>query len=159
MNEDLGQKLLEAKLVDETALSRAQQQQKSSGGTLTGNLLKIGAIREDDLLDFLSQLYRVPAVDLKKVEADPATVKLLPPDVALKFMALPLARTGRRLTVAMANPTNIFALDDIKFITGLEVDPVVAPDAAIRKALDKHYDQAGTMADVMKGMEEEFQIV
>jgi type IV pilus assembly protein PilB len=86
-------------------------------------------------------------------------VKLLPADVALKFMALPLSRNGRRLTVAMVNPSNIFALDDIKFITGFEVEPVVAPEPALKKALDKYYDQAGTMADVMKGMEEDLAVV
>src|SRR5687768_8365460 len=133
--EDVGQKLLEAKLVDESALQKAHLQQKNSGGSLTGNLLKIGAISEEGLSDFLSRLYRVPAVDLRKVEADPLCIKLLPAEVALKFMALPLSRTGRRLTVAMANPTNIFALDDIKFITGFEVDPMVAPEPAIKKAL------------------------
>jgi type IV pilus assembly protein PilB len=157
--EDLGQKLLEARLVDEKALTKAQQQQKSSGGSLTGNLVKIGAISEEALLGFLANLYKVPAIDLQKIEADPAVVKLVPPEMALKFMALPLSRAGRRLTVAMANPTNIFALDDIKFITGLEVDPVVAPEAAVKRALDKYYDQAGTMADVMKGMEEDLAIV
>jgi type IV pilus assembly protein PilB len=157
--DDVGQKLLEAKLIDEGALSKAQLQMKNSGGTLTANLVKIGAISEHGLADFLSQLYRVPSIDLTKAEADPACVKLLPADVALKFMALPISRSGRRLTVAMANPTNIFALDDIKFITGFEVEPVVCPEPVLKKALDKYYDQAGTMADVMKGMEEDLAVV
>jgi type IV pilus assembly protein PilB len=157
--DDMGQKLLEAKLIDEVALQKAQLQQKNSGGSLTGSLVKTGAITEEGLSEFLASLYRVPAVNLNKVEADPACVKLLPADVALKFMALPLSRSGRRLTVVMVNPTNIFALDDIKFITGLEVDPVVAPEPNVKKALDKYYDQAGTMADVMKGMEDELAIV
>jgi type IV pilus assembly protein PilB len=157
--DDVGQKLLEAKLIDEGALSKAQLQMKNSGGTLTGNLIKVGAITEAGLTEFLSQLYRVASVDLNKVEADPACVKLLPAEVALKFMALPIARTGRRLTVAMANPTNIFALDDIKFITGFEVEAVVAPEPVVKKMLDKYYDQAGTMADVMKGMEDDLAVV
>ena len=159
MFDDMGQKLLEAKLIDEVALQKAQLQLKNSGGSLTGSLVKTGAITEEGLSEFLASLYRVPAVNLNKVEADPACVKLLPADVALKFMALPLSRSGRRLTVVMVNPTNIFALDDIKFITGLEVDPVVAPEPNVKKALDKYYDQAGTMADVMKGMEDELAIV
>jgi hypothetical protein len=131
--DDMGQKLLEAKLIDQTALQKAELQQKNSGGSLTGNLVKTGAITEEGLSEFLAQFYRVPAVNLNKVEADPACVKLLPPDVALKFMALPLSRSGRRLTVAMVNPTNIFALDDIKFITGFEVDAVVAPEPNIKR--------------------------
>jgi type IV pilus assembly protein PilB len=157
--DDMGQKLLEAKLIDESALQKAQLQQKNSGGSLMGNLVKTGAITDEGLAEFMSTLYRVPSVDLKKVEADPACVKLLPADVALKFMALPLSRSGRRLTVAMVNPTNIFALDDIKFITGFEVEAVVAPEPLIKKALDKYYDQAGTMADVMKGMEDDLDII
>ena len=159
MFDDVGQKLLEAQIIDDAALQKAQLSMKNSGGSLSGNLIKVGAISEEGLGDFLSQLYRVPAVDLRKSEADPACVKLLPADVALKFMALPLARNGRRLTVAMMNPSNIFALDDIKFITGFEVEPVVAPEPALKKALDKYYDQAGTMADVMKGMEEDLAVV
>jgi len=157
--DDVGQKLLDAKLIDDKAVQKAELQQKNGGGSLIANLVKVGAITEEGLSEFLSSLYRVPAVDLKKVEADPACVKLLPADVALKFMALPLSRTGRRLTVAMANPTNIFALDDIKFITGLDVEPVVAPEPALKRALDKCYDQAGTMADVMKGMEDDLSVV
>ena len=74
-------------------------------------------------------------------------------------MALPVARSGRRLVVAMANPTNIFAIDDIKFITGYEVEPRVATEAALKKAIDRAYDSAGTMADVMKGIEEDLAVV
>ncbi len=157
--DDVGQKLLDANLIDESAIQKAELQQKNSGGSFIANLIKVGAITEDGLSEFLSALYRVPAIDLKRVEADPACVKLLPAEVALKFMALPISRTGRRLTVAMANPTNIFALDDIKFITGLDVEAMVAPEPAVKRALDKFYDQAGTMADVMKGMEDDLAIV
>jgi type IV pilus assembly protein PilB len=157
--DDVGQKLLEANLIDESLLQKAQLSMKNSGGSMAGNLVKVGAITEEGLGEFLSELYRVPAVNLAKTEADPACIKLLPADVALKFMALPLARNGRRLTVVMVNPSNIFALDDIKFITGFEVDAVVAPEPAVKKALDKYYDQANTMADVMKGMEDDLAVV
>ncbi len=159
MVEDLGQKLLEARLIDETALSKAALQQKTAGGTVTGNLVKIGAISEEALLDFLSRLYGVPAIDMKSYEPDPTLIKLIPGDVATKFMALPVSRSGRRLVVAMANPSNIFAIDDIKFITGYEVEPHVSTEAAIKKALDRAYDSAGTMADVMKGFEDELNVV
>ncbi len=159
MVEDLGQKLLEARLIDENALTKAALQQKTAGGTVTGNLVKIGAISEEALLDFLSRLYGVPAIDMKSYEPDPALIKLIPGDVATKFMALPVSRSGRRLVVAMANPSNIFAIDDIKFITGYEVEPHVSTEAAIKKALDRAYDSAGTMADVMKGFEDELNVV
>ncbi|HEY6195845.1 MAG TPA: type IV-A pilus assembly ATPase PilB [Candidatus Eisenbacteria bacterium] len=157
--EDISQKLLQAQLVDETALQKAAQQQKTAGGSLTGNLVKIGAISEDKLLDFLAKLYGCSSIDLKGFEPDPALTRLLPGDVASKFMALPVSKSGRKLVVAMANPSNIFALDDIKFITGYDVEARVASDAAIKKALDRAYDSAGTMADVMKGFEDDLAVV
>ncbi|MBI5709238.1 MAG: type IV-A pilus assembly ATPase PilB [Candidatus Eisenbacteria bacterium] len=157
--EEIGQRLLEAHLIDEQALSKAAVQQKTSGGSLTGNLVKIGAISEDSLLEFLSRLFSAPPIDLKNFEPDPALTRLLPGDVATKFMALPVARSGRRLVVAMANPSNIFAIDDIKFITGYEVEPHVASEAMLKKAIDRAYDSAGTMADVMKGFEDDLSVV
>ncbi len=159
MVEDIGQKLLEARLIDENALQKAALQQKTGGGSVTANLVKIGAISEEGLLDFLSKLYNVPAIDLKGFEPDPSLTRLIPGDVATKFMALPVSRNGRRLVVAMANPSNIFAIDDIKFITGYDVEPHVASEASVKKALDRAYDSAGTMADVMKGMEEDLDVV
>ena len=159
MQEDIGQLLLEAQLVDENALGKAVLQQKSTGGSLTGNLVKIGALTEDALLEFLSRHYSTPSIDLKNFEPDPALTRLIPGDVASRFMALPVARSGRRLVVAMANPTNIFAIDDVKFITGYEVEPRVATEPALKKALDRAYDSAGTMADVMKGIEEDLSVV
>ena len=96
MQDDIGQKLLEARLIDENALVKAAQQMKQVGGTMTGNLVKIGAISEDALLEFLSRLYSAPSIDLKSFEPDPALIKLIPGDVATKFMALPVQRTGSR---------------------------------------------------------------
>ncbi len=159
MVEDLSQKLLQAHIVDEAALTKAALQQKTAGGTLTGNLVKIGAITEEQLLEFLSKLFGCPSIDLKNFEPDPALTRLLPGDVAIKFMALPVSKSGRKLLVAMANPSNIFALDDIKFITGYDVEPRVGSEAAIKKALDRAYDSAGTMADVMKGFEDDLSVV
>ncbi len=159
MHDEIGQKLLEARLIDENALVRAAQQQKNVGGALVSNLVKIGAISEEALLDFLSHHYNTPSISLKNFEPDPALIKLIPGDVATKFMALPVSRSGRRLVVAMANPNNIFAIDDIKFITGYDIEPNVASEAALKKAIDRAYDSAGTMADVMKGMEEDLSVV
>ena len=157
--EDLGQKLLDAQLVTPDGLERAQVQQKSTGGTFTGNLVKSGAIHEGELLKFLSDLYHCPICDVSRVEVDPAITRLIPGEVANKFMAIPISRTGRRLKVAMANPGNLFAIDDIKFITGYDVEPVLSGEADLRNALERHYDTSATMADVMKGMEDDLQIV
>jgi type IV pilus assembly protein PilB len=157
--ENVGLKLLEAQLITPESLQKAQLQVKTGGGNLTGALLKIGAITEEDLAKFLAELYGVPAADLTNFIPDPSIVKLLPGDVASKFQAIPIARTGRRLTVAMSNPSNIFAIDDIKFITGHEVQPVVAPESAIKKAIDKAYDSAATFETVMRGLDDEIEVI
>ena len=159
MHDDIAKKLIEAHLIDPTALTKAQQQMKNVGGGLTATLVKIGALTEESLLEFLSNLYRVPSMDLRSVEPDPALTRLLPSEVATKFMALPISRSGRRLIVAMANPTNIFAIDDIKFITGYDVDPQVASEGSLKRALDRAYDSAGTMADVMKSIDDDLAVV
>ena len=159
MVEDISQKLLQAHLIDENALVKAAQQQKTAGGTITSNLVKIGALTEEQLLEFLSRVFNCPSIDLKGFQPDPALTRLLPGDVATKFMALPVSKSGRKLVVAMANPSNIFAIDDIKFITGYDVEPRVASEAAVKKALDAAYDSAGTMADVMKGFEDDLSVV
>ena len=159
VNEDIGQRLLDARLVDKAALDKAAVQQKTSGGNIVGNLVKIGAITEEALLGFLSRLYSVPAIDLKNYQPDVNLTRLIPGEVATKFMALPVSRSGRRLVVAMVNPTNIFAIDDIKFITGYEIEANVATEVSLKRAIDRAYDSAGTMADVMRGMEEELSVV
>ena len=157
--ENIGLKLLEARLITPDALQKAQLQIKTGGGNLTGALLKIGAIAEEDLSKFLSEFYGVPSVDLSNFNPDASLVRLLPADVANKFQAVPVSRSGRRLTVAMANPANIFAIDDIKFITGCEVQPCVAPESAIKKAIDKAYDSAATFESVMRGLDDEIEVL
>jgi type IV pilus assembly protein PilB len=159
MQEDIGQMLLGAKLIDANALQKAQLQSKSTGGSLALNLVKSGAISEEALLEFLAHTYRAPSIDLRNFDPDPQLTRLIPGDVATKFMVLPISRNGRRLLVAMVNPTNIFAIDDIKFITGYEIEARVATEGALKKAIDRAYDSAGTMADVMKGMEEDLAVV
>jgi len=157
--ENVGLKLLEAKLIAPDALQKAQQQIKTGGGSITQALVKLGAISEEHLTKFLSELYAVASVDLSNFIPDPSVTKLIPGDVANKFQIVPLSRSGRRLTVAMANPSNIFAIDDIKFITGFEVAPVVAPEAAIKKAIDKAYDSVASFENVMKGMEDDIEVI
>ncbi len=157
--ENLGLKLLEARLIKPEALQKAQQQVKTGGGHLTAALIKIGALSEADLTKFLGDLYGVPSADLSSFAPDPSVVKLIPSDVANKFQIVPLSKTGRRLQVAMANPANIFAIDDIKFITGCEVQPMVASEAAIKAAIDKAYDSAASFETVMRGMEDDIEVI
>jgi type IV pilus assembly protein PilB len=140
-------------------MSRALDSQKHDGGSLGYNLVKTGAISEMAFAEFMGQAFNVPAVNLDETPPEQDAVALIPSEVATKFQVVPVKRQGRILTVAMANPDNIFAIDDIKFITGLEVRPVVATETAIKRAIDRLYDSADSLASIMKDMQEDFEIV
>jgi type IV pilus assembly protein PilB len=159
LKDNIANQLVESSLISQDQLEMALQEQGKSGGSLGYNLVKTGAISEKAFSEFLSQIYGVPALDLDEIQADEHSVELIPPDVATKFQVVPVSREGRVLTVAMANPDNIFALDDIKFITGLDVRPVVATETAIKRAIDRFYDSADSLAEVMRDMEDDFEIV
>jgi type IV pilus assembly protein PilB len=159
LRDKIAQKLLESSLINQSQLTKALESQQTAGGTLSYNLVKTGAISEMAFAEFMGQVYNVPAVDLESIEVDPSAVNLIPADVATKFQVVPLKREGRVLTVAMANPDNIFAIDDIKFITGFEVRPVVATESAIKKSIDRMYDSADSLASIMGEIEEDFEII
>jgi type IV pilus assembly protein PilB len=135
----LGELLLREKRVTPTQLQEALNHQRSNGGRLGTTLVKLGFIKDEDVTDVLSRQYGVPAVDLRDFELDAAIIRLIPGETAAKYNVIPVARTGNTLTLAMTDPTNVFAMDDIKFRTGLHVEPVVASDSAIREAVAKHY--------------------
>jgi len=159
LRDKIAQKLLESSLISQDQLTKALASQQSAGGTLSYNLVKTGAISEMAFAEFMGQVYNVPAVDLESYEVDTTAVDLIPAEVAIKFQVVPVKREGRVLTVAMANPDNIFAIDDIKFITGFEVKPVVATESAIKKSIDRLYDSADSLASIMGEIEEDFEIV
>jgi type IV pilus assembly protein PilB len=159
LKDNIANQLVESSLISQDQLEQALHEQGKSGGSLGYNLVKTGAISEKAFSEFLSQQYQVPAVDLDELKADEHAVELIPSEVATKFQVVPVLREGRVLTIAMANPDNIFAIDDIKFITGLEVRPVVATETAIKRAIDRFYDSADSLAEVMRDMEEDFEIV
>jgi type IV pilus assembly protein PilB len=159
LKDNMANQLVESSLISQDQLEMALQEQGKSGGSLGYNLVKTGAISENAFSEFLSQIYGVPALDLDEIQADEHSVELIPPEVATKFQVVPVSREGRVLTVAMANPDNIFALDDIKFITGLDVRPVVATETSIKRAIDRFYDSADSLAEVMRDMEDDFEIV
>jgi len=159
LKDKIANQLVESSLISQQQLELALTEQTKSGGSLGYNLVKTGAISEKAFAEFLSQTYNVPAVELDDFESDEHSIELIPPEVATKFQVVPIKREGRVLTVAMANPDNIFAIDDIKFITGLEVRPVVATETAIKRAIDRFYESADSLAEVMKDMQEDFEIV
>nr|WP_276609552.1 type IV-A pilus assembly ATPase PilB [Desulfuromonas acetexigens] len=150
----LGELLVRNQLVTEEQLKKALELQKSEGCRLGAALIKLDFIKEDELAAFLSRQYGVPSINLSEFEIDTAVIRLLPAEVAQKYQIIPINRAGSTLIVAMSDPSNIFAIDDIKFMTGYNVEVVVAPEAAIKKAIDKYYDQSATFADVMEDLDD-----
>ncbi len=147
----LGELLVRNNLITKEQLLGALEEQKNSGGQLRlgSILIKNGLIGETELTTFLSKQYGVPSVNLSEFEVDPAIIKLIPADVAQKYQIVPVNRAGATIIIAMSDPSNIFAIDDIKFMTGYNVEVVVASDASIKGAIDRHYDQSASLADVM----------
>ena len=151
----LGELLVRNNIITKEQLTKALEEQKSSGGQqrLGSILIKNGLIAEPDLTTFLSKQYGVPSINLSEFEADPAVIKIIPADVAQKYQIVPVNRAGATLIIAMSDPSNIFAIDDIKFMTGYNVEVVVASETAIKTAIDKYYDQSASLADVMNDLE------
>ena len=159
MQDTLVQRLVQEKKVTDKQVSDATKMQEANGGSLTSNLIKLGAIAEPEYNEFLARVFGVPVENIASAEVDPGVIRLIPADVASRFQVVPLKRSGRQLTVVMANPSNIFALDDIKFITGCEVETCVASDAAIKAAIDRFYDSADSLTDIMKEIDDDVELV
>lgn len=152
--EKLGKLLVNSHLINEEQLQKAMLTQKKEGGKLASILVKLGYIEEAKLLSFLSQQYGVPAVDLTKIEIDSSVTKLVPAELVQKHRIIPIKRTGATLSVAMVDPTDVFAIDDIKFMTSYDIAPVLASETAIIAAINQHYDSAQQLQTVLKSMEE-----
>jgi type IV pilus assembly protein PilB len=151
----LGQMLVRANLITPEQLAQALALQKTSGGRIGSNLAKLGYIGEEEIASFLSRQYGVPAADLNNVKVDPAIIKLIPAEVADRHLIIPLSRTGSTLTVAMANPSDIFVIDDLRFMTGYNINPMVAPETSIRNALNRYYDTAGLARILVRDLQQE----
>lgn len=146
MSERLGELLIKRNFITPEQLKRAQEEQKLKGGRLESNLVRLGYIKEDELLSFLSAQYRVPSVKLSKIEINPNVIKLIPSSVAKKYFIIPINRVGPKLTLAMADPSNIIVIDEVKFMTGFNVEPVVASETEIVDAIKKYYGGGGSLA-------------
>jgi type IV pilus assembly protein PilB len=150
----LGKMLVNAKLITDEQLQNALATQQKEGGRLGSVLMKLGYIKEQDLLQFLSKQYSVPAVDLSVLEIDPSVIRLIPGEIVQKYQVIPVRRTGTVVTLAMVDPSNVFAIDDIKFLTGYEIEPVVSSESSISAAMIKYYDTGGMdLNQVLKGIE------
>ncbi len=141
----LGELLVKENLISPQQLQEALTYQKQHGGKLGYNLVKLGFVKDEEIAGLLSRQYGVPAINLARFEIDPTVIKLVPAETAQKYQILPLSRAGANLTIAMVDPTNVFAMDDIKFMTGYNVEPVVASETAIMESIDKYYGSAHSL--------------
>jgi type IV pilus assembly protein PilB len=142
----LGELLLREKRVTPAQLQEALNHQRQNGGRLGSSLVKLGILRDEDITSVLSRQYGVPAISLKEFDLDPMIVRLIPAETANKYNVIPVGKNGTTLTLAMTDPTNVFAMDDIKFRTGLHIEPVVASDTAIREAIGQYFGKNGSSA-------------
>ncbi len=145
----IGELLLKEKRITPQQLQEALNYQKGNGGKLGASLVKLGFVRDEDITALLSKQYGVPSINLAQFELDPAVIKLVPADTAVKYQIVPLSRNGASLTIAMTDPTNVFAMDDIKFMTGYNVEPVVASEIAVLEAIERYYAGASSKSSSM----------
>jgi len=155
MSGRLGELLVRENLISLQQLQKAQEEQRKTGGRIGSLLVKQGAIAEGDLTNFLSKQYGVPAISLKDFDIDEEVLKLIPKATAEKHQVIPVNRAGSSLIIAMSDPSNIFAIDDIKFLTGYNVEVVVASEQAIKEAIERYYAEKGpSYEDLMQGFDD-----
>jgi type IV pilus assembly protein PilB len=157
----LGDLFVREALITDKQLKEALAEAKESRTRLGYALVKLGFVKEEDITRMLARQYRVPAVDLDKITVDPKILKVVPGEVAFKHLVLPLRRVGRTLTVAMANPTDLGAIDDLKFMTRYDIEPVIVGEYTLRKHLESYYDivddrMAEILSDFIGGEDVEF---
>jgi len=153
----LGEILVKNNLISRDQLGKALEEQKLSGNNLRLGTILInnGTLKEEQLTSFLSKQYGVPSVNLADYEIDPAVIKSIPPEVVQKYQLLPVNRAGATLIIAVSDPSNLFAIEDIKFMTGYNIEIVVASERDIKASIDKYYDQSASLADVMSDLDVE----
>jgi len=156
MSQRLGDLLVKEKIITPEQLEQASKVQKEQSCRLGSALVNLGFLSDEDVTNFLSRQYGVPAINLSYFEIDPAVVKLIPFETAKRYQILPLSRVGASLTIAMVDPTNVFAMDDIKFMTGFNIEPVVASESSILAGIDKAYNNTKEedLEAVMQSMSE-----
>src|SRR3954465_9887743 len=145
MSAKLGEILVRENLISAQQLKEVLEFQRINGGLLGSNLVKLGFISDDVITAVLSRQYGVPSINLELFQIEDETINLISQEVALKYTVLPISKVGATLTMAMADPTNVFAMDDIKFMTGLNVEPVIASEASLQIAITKYYSSTKTI--------------
>ncbi|HTO53526.1 MAG TPA: type IV-A pilus assembly ATPase PilB [Myxococcota bacterium] len=160
MNDRIGELLVQKNLLSEEQLRRAKEEARSSGTRIGYQITKLGFVEEEKVAEAVSTQYGVPTIELDDFEVDSEVIALIPEDVANKHTILPVNRAGSTLIVAMSDPSNIFAIDDVKFLTGYNVEVVVAAEEAIKRAIDRYYDKGADLDEVMAGFDDnEFEVI
>src|SRR6201988_4549613 len=154
MSSRLGEILVKDSLISADQLKQALDYQKKNGGRLGTCLVKMGIVTDEDITAVLSRQYGGPSINLKFYEVDPSVIKLVPQETAIRYQIVPLSRVGSTLTIAMTDPTNVFAMDDIKLMTGFKVEPVVASETAISEAINKFYGAVESVEELDKVMKD-----
>ncbi|MFQ5513068.1 MAG: type IV-A pilus assembly ATPase PilB [Myxococcota bacterium] len=160
MNDRIGELLVQKNLLSQEQLEKAREEARSGGSRLGLQITKLGFIQEQQLAEVMSNQYGVPSISLDDFEIAPEVIQLIPEDVALKHTIVPVNRAGSTLIIATADPSNIFAIDDVKFLTGYNVEVVVAAEAAIRRTIDRCYDASSLLEDVIADFDDtDFEVV
>ena len=159
MSGRLGELLVRENLISLQQLKKAQEESQKTGARIGSALLKVGAIEESKLTDFLSKQYGVPSFNLKDFEIEPDIIKLVPKASAEKHLVIPVNRAGSSLIVAMVDPSNIYAVDDLKFLTGYNIEPVVTSEPALREAIEKYYGEKGpSLESIVEDMDDDVEL-
>jgi type IV pilus assembly protein PilB len=160
LNDRIGELLVQKNLLSPDQLQRASEEAKLNGSRIGLQITQLGFLPENELAEFVSKQYGVPSIDLDEFEIDEEIIHLIPEEVATKHNVLPINRAGSTLILATADPSNIFAIDDIKFLTGYNVEVVVAAEEGIKRAVDRYYDSSSSLEDVMSDFDDdEFEVV
>ena len=154
LNERIGELLVKENLLSADQLQKARSGAAVSGKRLGSEITGMGFLEESELTDFVAKQYGVPSINLDEFDVSPEVTQLIPEDVVLTHSVVPVNRAGSTLILATSDPSNIFALDDIKLLTGYNIQPVVASEDAIKRAIEKHYEQADVLDEVMAGFDD-----
>jgi type IV pilus assembly protein PilB len=149
LNERIGELLVRENLLTAEQLRKAREGAKAGGERLGAQITKLGFLQEQELSSFVAKQYGVPDINLDEFDIDPSVIQLIPEEVAQKHTVVPVNRAGSTLILATADPSNIFAIDDIKFLTGYNVEVVVASEDQIKRAIDRYYDKTSSLDDIM----------
>ncbi len=159
MTSRLGELLVKENLITPEQLKKAIEEQKAGGGRLGSSLTKLGFVTDEELLSFLSKQYNVPAINLEEFEIDKEVVRKIPENIARKHLIVPVNQTGSTLIVATSDPTNLSVIDEIKFLTGYNVEFVAATETAIKKSIEKYFEVSTDYQEILDEAAEEYEVI